>query len=209
MLLGLDLARKHTGYAILSDKNVLLKYGDISYLEEEGYDSLKSMLHVVDSIIPLFKKYNIKEVSVEDVYFKHNVALVKGLSRLRGIVESAWYGYSKKEVYVYSTLFARKVFGIKGKVSKAEVVLEVCRRYRLLGDVDLSYYSKKLDEYLLVKGWEKGKKEGSYPLDIKRKVSFKTLVTKLVDYIYEKHNISNDACDAVVIAYSLLKGLEK
>lgn len=188
MILCLDLSSTCTGTTLINPIDNSYKIGRINFPPK--LSTLKKIHYLVGE---LKKHYEgVKELVIEDTYQGINPKITKLLDRIGGAVIVSWIDYSGDEPYLYSAVTARKLAGIDGRLSKAEIQLWVLERY--FPKIDIKPFI--IDKDKLRKDYVKGKitkNQWTYRLD------------KLSDEIAEATGINNDMSDSVILAVAHLK----
>lgn len=88
MVLALDASISSTGFAVVDYDNTLLDCGKITTKKnkkvDNDIDDDNRIVIIANAISELFKKYNMKEVSMENQFVRNNIKTAMQLSRLRG-----------------------------------------------------------------------------------------------------------------------------
>ena len=195
MYLCLDLSSKCTGYAKFSKDGKLIKKGRITPTKDI-HPYLK--IHfIVEQVKTLFAGNN--ELIIEGLYLGHfngkrNVTTLIYLARLSGAVIYAWIVHKYKIPHIYKASGARALIGINGRANKAEVQLEILKRYKFTSVIKIKQYEKDINE-LVDKYKNKELKKGQ----------FKYRMGKISNLIDIETGIGEDISDSIVLGLAYHK----
>jgi crossover junction endodeoxyribonuclease RuvC len=125
-ILGIDPGTRNMGYALISlekGKISLIEAGLIKMKAEDLQFQIPQMVEGLDSV---FKKYDIDEVAMEDIFYAHNPATTIKLAQFRGAIMLKLlqeFGQFNE----YTALQVKKALTGKAKASKEQVNFMVKR----------------------------------------------------------------------------------
>jgi len=195
MYLTLDLSSKCTGYAKFSKDGKLIKKGRI--IPTKDIHPYLKIHYVVEKVKTLFAGIN--ELIIEGLYLGHfngkrNVTTLIYLARLSGAVIYAWIVHKYKIPHIYTASGARALIGINGRANKAEVQLEILKRYKFATPIKIKEYERGINELI-----------NKYKNKELTKGQFKYRMGKISNLIDKETEIGEDVADSIVLGLAYHK----
>jgi Holliday junction resolvasome RuvABC endonuclease subunit len=193
--IGVDLSLNHTGLAIIDENEKILVTHEIDT------DTKKSTwFRIIETIqgLSLFLE-DCDNIAVEDVFMGINFKAAKDAIRLSGALMYHAFLRCKKEPILLMAVSARKLCGIKGNCSKAEVQLFVLKKFSLAEESKFKMHEVNLNSLN-----ESYKKEKSKVL----KNKIKRDIMKLSALIEKEFNLSEHVADSLVLALAIKRYTE-
>ena len=125
-ILGIDPGTRNMGYALISlekGKISLIEAGLIKMKAEDLQFQIPQMVEGLDGV---FKKYDIDEVAMENIFYAHNPATTIKLAQFRGAIMLKLL-QEFGEFNEYTALQVKKALTGKAKASKEQVNFMVKR----------------------------------------------------------------------------------
>lgn len=144
-ILGLDIATQ-TGWCVLSDDK-LSTYGVISIPSQMNLFQKLSFFEA--NLKKILDENQVDVCCIEDVILgASGVKTLSYLSRLNGIALLACYNKVKDNIKLYTPPYwkGHSFDGLNGKSQKVEVLLQVCRKYKLIDDTGYDDLLKKIND---------------------------------------------------------------
>lgn len=195
-ILGLDLSLNNTGWAVYDGNTV--KYGSV--LVKKDLCDFEKCLFLLKHINALVKEHEIEDLVIEDTYFGLNYAGFKSLTRLGGIVQYYWHLKKKKQLKLLLAVQARKLMGISGKATKAEIQVFIAEKLNIISGQSVVKYRNRIEELKAEKA------SGSLS---KGRTDY--ILVKISNEIAEETDLNNDQADAILLSmayYRLLTNPE-
>jgi crossover junction endodeoxyribonuclease RuvC len=120
MILGIDPGLANTGFAIVSYEEKLIDSGCI-VTEVGSSDRLGQIYERLDFLI---KKFKIKEIAIESLYFAKNEKSASRVAEAIGMIKTLAYLH-KLKVFEYSPLKVKMCLTGYGRADKSQVELMV------------------------------------------------------------------------------------
>jgi len=120
MILGIDPGLANTGFAIVSEDEKLIKVGCIV----TSVKSVERLGEIYDSLDKLIKKFKVKEVAIESLYFAKNEKSASRVAEAIGMIKTLAYLH-KIKVFEYSPLKIKMCLTGYGRADKSQVELMV------------------------------------------------------------------------------------
>lgn len=121
MILGIDPGIANTGWAVLDDDR-LITCGCIVTGVKKG--SGERFGEIIDELNKISKKYKVKEVAIETLYFAKNVKSAMKVSEMIGSVKY-WALKNKMKIFEYTPLQIKSSLVGYGRAEKSQVELMV------------------------------------------------------------------------------------
>jgi len=121
MILGIDPGIANTGWAVL-EGDKLIECGCIVTGVKKG--SGERFGEIIDELSLIAKKYKIKEVAVETLYFAKNVKSAMKVSEMIGSVKY-WALKNKMKIFEYTPLQIKSSLVGYGRAEKSQVELMI------------------------------------------------------------------------------------
>lgn len=138
VILGIDPGSTVIGYGVISyeDKKRTPKALDYGYIDLKHYRKQEEkLLHLSQDLKQLFKKYNPKHMSIENIYFFKNAKTFTAVSEAKGVILLA-AAQAKINIHEYTPLQVKQTISGYGKADKKIIEkliqssLEICYRIK-------------------------------------------------------------------------------
>jgi crossover junction endodeoxyribonuclease RuvC len=133
-ILGIDPGTRNMGYALISlecGKITLIEAGLIKMKAEDLQFQIPQMVEAIDII---FKKHDIDEVAMEDIFYAHNPATTIKLAQFRGAIMLKLLEVHG-QFFEYTALQVKKALTGKAKAGKEQVAFMVKRLLNIKKDI--------------------------------------------------------------------------
>jgi len=121
MILGIDPGLANTGWAVINDGKLIDCGCIITSKDEKRGDRLG---HIFDNLQNIIKKFKIKEIAFENLFFAKNVKSAMKVAEAIGVIKILGY-LEKKEVFEYTPLQVKSTLVGYGKAEKSQVEMMV------------------------------------------------------------------------------------
>ncbi|MDD5650308.1 MAG: crossover junction endodeoxyribonuclease RuvC [Candidatus Nanoarchaeia archaeon] len=205
---GCDVSTQSTGWSIVEKTDQTLKIIDKGLIRGEGSMSTIQRLYLLgNELKKVFDKYNPDEIGIEESLFMRGPTILRTLSRFSGVAIYQAYAHNKKEPLLFGPPEWRKIVGIAGNCSKAEVQVSVCERFGLLTQKQITTYQDCFKKIVLdvsnAKAVAKQQKTTKKTL-AKQIKEIEKAYDKISTDIYSDSGINNDIADSISIALAVL-----
>jgi crossover junction endodeoxyribonuclease RuvC len=129
LILGIDPGTRNMGYAVISLINSKISLIEAGLINMKAENLQFQIPQMVEGLELVFKKHNIDEVAMEDIFYAHNPATTIKLAQFRGAIMLKLL-QEHGEFHEYTALQVKKALTGKAKASKEQVAFMV---KRLLG----------------------------------------------------------------------------
>lgn len=126
MILSFDISSVNTGWAALEDNMDLIGFGNIK--PPKPFSHAEKIQYTYDEINILVKKYQPKEVAIEDQFNRLNVSTLKLLCRLSSTAILAAQQQGSPS-YLYPPKEVKKEFTGNGNAKKEDIINKVKALY--------------------------------------------------------------------------------
>lgn len=184
-VLGLDLSLSSTGVCVVENDTVV-KLQLIT--TPTSWATGKRLTHIVRTVGCLWA--GVDEIGIEDTFYKVNFGSYKGITKIGGAMQEAWYEFTSKEAHLLMATHARAVCGLDGHAPKAEIQLAVGCWLGIIGENDAVFLGHEIRHARSLKLAKKRKSE----LD---------KLERRIPRMFGKVLMS-DVADAAVVARALL-----
>ncbi len=126
IILGIDPGTRNMGYALISLENTKISLVEAGLIKMKAENLQFQIPQMVEGLDTIFKKHNIDEVAMEDIFYAHNPATTIKLAQFRGAIMLKLlqeFGQFNE----YTALQVKKALTGKGKASKEQVNFMVKR----------------------------------------------------------------------------------
>lgn len=121
IILGIDPGLATTGYGVIEKKGSKLIPIDYGILSTSLTQSLPERLaNIFKDLLQLFKKFNIEEVAVEELFFNNNAKTAMAVAQARGVILLAAQE-EKKDIFSYTPPQVKSCVCGFGKAVKEQV----------------------------------------------------------------------------------------
>lgn len=133
MILGLDISLNQTGLAIYDKNSKNIIYTNVITHNKNATEAEK-LINIQNSLIKLFKQYDIKQTIIEDTFFSANVKTLKKLMKAHGVAISVLNTNVIPYEYITPNEAKKAVLGKiqKGTDTKKLVAQEICKLFPIL-----------------------------------------------------------------------------
>jgi crossover junction endodeoxyribonuclease RuvC len=129
IILGIDPGTRNLGYALIRLENGKITLVEAGLIKMKAENLQFQIPQMVEGIEMLFKKHQIDEVAMEDIFYAHNPATTIKLAQFRGAIMLKLL-QEFGQFHEYTALQVKKALTGKGKAQKEQVAFMV---KRLLG----------------------------------------------------------------------------
>jgi len=135
MILGIDPGLANTGWAIIDDGKLI----DCGCIVTDKNDKRCARLgYIFDSLQKIIKKFKVKEIAFENLFFAKNVKSAMKVAESIGMIKILGY-LEKKEVFEYTPLQVKSTLVGYGRAEKFQVEMMVRNELKLKKNIKPSH----------------------------------------------------------------------
>lgn len=211
-VMGLDVSTNSTGWSVIESDQNNLKIIDCGLIRSVGSMGTTQRLYFLgNELKKILEKFCPDEIGIEETLFMRGPKILRTLSRFSGVAIYQAYAYQKKEVILYEPPAWRKIIGVSGSCSKAEVQIEICRRFNLLTQKQIDGYRATFEKIVSDVASLKviGKQQKILKKDLNKQIQeIEKGYDKASVDIYSDSGINNDMADSISIALAVISEKE-
>lgn len=208
VVVGCDISTYSTGWGVVEKTGENHKIIETGLIRGDSSMNVTQRLYLLgNELKKIFERFKPDEIGIEEAFFMRGPKILATLSRFAGVAIYRAYAYQKKEPFLYGPSQWRKIIGISGDCTKAEVQLHICERFELLSEKQITTYKENFAKIALDTSNLKAfvKKQKGKIKDYKKQ--FKEIEKVFDKYsmdIYSDSGINNDMADSISIALAVL-----
>lgn len=207
-IMGLDVSSHSTGYSVIeaiSDNIKIVGYGLIRCDSSMG--PTQRLYFQGNELKKQIEKYCPDNIGIEETILVRGPKIMRTLARFSGVAIYLSYSYQKKEIFVFEPSMWKKVLGIGGNATKAEVQLEICSKFSILSQKQIDVYKgvfESIEESVAnLKITAKQQKMQKKELNKKIK-EIEKMYDKISTDIYSDCGINSDIADSFGVSLAVL-----
>jgi len=135
MILGIDPGLANTGWAVI-DEHRLIKYGCIE--TDKLSKRIDRLGYIYDGLEKIIKKFEIKEIAFENLFFAKNVKSAMKVAEAIGVIKILAFK-NKINVFEYTPLQVKLTLVGYGKAEKSQVEMMARNEFGLEKNIEPSH----------------------------------------------------------------------